>query len=379
MRAWTRGCVVPEPGTSTSASTLAGGPGGSGEPLLRVRDLHVAFRSRRGPAVAVSELSFDLAAGEVLGIVGESGSGKSVSMLSVLGLVPSANLEVTGSAVFDGTELLGASPKVLQHIRGARIALVPQDPMTALTPVYTVGWHIAEQLRAHRDLSKKAARARAIELLGEVGIPNPDRRVDNYPHEFSGGMRQRAVIAMALSCEPDLIVADEPTTALDVTSQAQILDLLRRLRTVHGSAVILITHDMGVISEMADRVLVMYAGRAVELGPRREVLTAPRHPYSWGLLESVPRASATTGLGAAERAARRLPTIPGAPITAGEAGDGCVFRSRCRHRMERCETQPPLLRSGEVADHLDACWLRPDQKAAARRGDAVPTETVEVA
>lgn len=354
-------------------------PRAVGEPLLSVRDLHVAFRSRAGSAVAVSELSFDLLPGEVLGIVGESGSGKSVSMLSVLGLVASANLHVTGSAVFDGTELLGAPPRVLQQIRGRRIALVPQDPMTALTPVYTVGWHIAEQLRAHRDLSKKAARARAVELLGEVGIPNPERRVDNYPHEFSGGMRQRAVIAMALSCEPDLIVADEPTTALDVTSQAQILDLLRRLRATHGTAVVLITHDMGVISEMADRVLVMYAGRAVEVGPRRWVLTAPRHPYTWGLLESVPRAVTTSGLGAVERASRRLPTIPGAPITPGEAGTGCVFASRCRHRMDVCDTQPPLTSGGAGTDHLEACWLGPEQKDTARRGDAVPTETVEVA
>jgi peptide/nickel transport system ATP-binding protein len=349
------------------------------EPLLSVRDLHVAFRARGGPAVAVQELSFDLHRGEVLGIVGESGSGKSVSMLSVLGLVASANLEVTGSAMFGDTELLGASPRVLQDIRGRRIALVPQDPMTALTPVYTVGWHISEQLRAHRELSKKAARARAVELLGEVGIPNPERRIDNYPHEFSGGMRQRAVIAMALSCEPELIIADEPTTALDVTSQAQILDLLRRLRVTHGSSVVLITHDMGVISEMADRVLVMYAGRAVEVGPRRQVLTAPRHPYTWGLLESVPRATGIAGPRRTGGVSRRLPTIPGAPITPAEAGDGCGFASRCRHRMDVCATRPPLAPSGDVADHLDACWLRPEQKAVARRGDAVPIEKVEVA
>ncbi len=349
------------------------------EPLLAVRDLHVAFRARGGPAVAVQELSFDLHPGEVLGIVGESGSGKSVSMLAMLGLVASANLQVSGSAVFDGTQLIGAGPKVLQQVRGRRIALVPQDPMTALTPVYTVGWHIAEQLRAHRELSRAAARTRAVELLGEVGIPNPERRVDNYPHEFSGGMRQRAVIAMALSCEPDLIVADEPTTALDVTSQSQILDLLRRLRSTHGTAVVLITHDMGVISEMADRVLVMYAGRAVEVGPRREVLTAPRHPYTWGLLESVPRAASTGSLATAERRSRRLPTIPGAPITPAEAGAGCVFASRCRHRMDVCATRPALTATGGLAGHLDACWLRPEQKLAARHGDAVPTETVEVA
>ncbi len=343
--------------------------------LLSVQDLHVAFRARGGPAVAVDELTFDLRPGEVLGIVGESGSGKSVSMLSMLGLVPSPNLLVTGSARFRGRELIGAAPGVLQSIRGRDIALVPQDPMTALTPVYTVGWHIAEQLRAHRDLSKRAARARAVELLAEVGIPNPERRVDNYPHEFSGGMRQRAVIAMALSCEPALIIADEPTTALDVTSQAQILDLLRRLRTDHGSSVVLITHDMGVVSEMADRVLVMYAGRAVEVGPRRRVFGAPGHPYTWGLLESVPRISAGPLPGAdpspgAVRRSRRLPTIPGAPVTPAEAGHGCVFASRCRHRFDRCDERPPLHPSGDVTEHLDACWLPLTERPAARAREA---------
>ncbi len=245
--------------------------------------------------------------------------------------------------------------------------------MTALTPVYTVGWHIAEQLRAHRDMSRRAARARAVELLGEVGIPNPERRVDNYPHEFSGGMRQRAVIAMALSCEPELIVADEPTTALDVTSQAQILELLRRLRAEHGSSVILITHDMGVVSEMADRVLVMYAGRAVEVGPRRAVFRSPRHPYTWGLLESVPRLTAAGAdvPGPGERSTRRLPTIPGAPITPAEAGAGCVFASRCRHRFPRCDERPPLRASGDVPSHRDACWLSSEQKSVARHAEPI--------
>ncbi len=336
--------------------------------LFSVRDLHVAFRARGRPAVAVEDLSFDLAPGEVLGIVGESGSGKSVSMLSMLGLVPNPNLQVSGSARFRGRELLGATPEVLRSIRGKDIALVPQDPMTALTPVYTVGWHIAEQLRAHRDISRRAARTRAIELLAEVGIPNPERRVDNYPHEFSGGMRQRAVIAMALSCEPSLVIADEPTTALDVTSQAQILDLLRRLRAEHGSSVVLITHDMGVVSEMADRVLVMYAGRAVEVRPRSRVFRSPGHPYTWGLLESVPRI--TTGAAGVRPRSRRLPTIPGAPITPAEAGRGCVFASRCRHRFDRCDERPPLHPSGDAADHVDACWLPTLDRPAARAAEA---------
>ena len=369
---------MPEPEPADAAADMDVAADARDEPLLKVRGLHVAFRARGGSAVAVDDLSFDLAAGQVLGIVGESGSGKSVSMLSMLGLVPNPNLELTGSANFAGTELVGADPATLRGVRGSRIALVPQDPMTALTPVYTVGWHIAEQLRAHRPLSRRGARARAVELLAEVGIPNPERRVDNYPHEFSGGMRQRAVIAMALSCEPALIIADEPTTALDVTSQAQILDLLRRLRAEHGSSVILITHDMGVVSEMADRVLVMYAGRAVEVGPRRQVFRSPRHPYTWGLLESVPRLG-NAGAGApapGEHSTRRLPTIPGAPITPAEAGDGCGFASRCRFRFDRCDQRPPLRASGDVASHRDACWLTSEQKAAARHAEPLLEESL---
>jgi len=353
------------------------GSGGADGPLLAVDGLHVAFRGRTGPVVAVSDLSFDLAPGEVLGIVGESGSGKSVSMLGMLGLVANPNILLSGSARFRGTELVGADSDSLRGIRGRQIAFVPQDPMTALTPVYTVGWHIAEQLRAHRSMSRGAARARAVELLGEVGIPSPRRRVDDYPHEFSGGMRQRAVIAMALSCEPALVIADEPTTALDVTSQAQILDLLRRLRAEHGSSVVLITHDMGVVSELADRVLVMYAGRAVEVGPRSPVFRSPRHPYTWGLLESVPRMTGepTGGVGAPRAPRRRLPTIPGSPVTPAEAGTGCVFASRCRHRFDACDSQPPLRPSGDVPSHRDACWLAGTDRAAARAGDRVVAES----
>jgi len=247
------------------------------EPLLEVHDLRVSFRTRRGVARAVDGLSFSLQPGEVLGVVGESGSGKSVSMMSMLKLIRDPNCTVEGSARFRGQDLIKMSDSQLRKLRGRDISMIFQDPMTSLTPVYTVGWHIAEQLGAHSRVSKATGRARAIELLEEVGIPDPARRVDDYPHQFSGGMRQRAVIAMGLANNPSLLIADEPTTALDVTTQAQVLDLLRRLRRDHGSSIILITHDMGVVSQLADRVLVMYAGRAVEEGPKTEVFHDPQH------------------------------------------------------------------------------------------------------
>ena len=314
-------------------------------PLLEVRDLRVTFRSRRGDALAVDGLSFSVAPGEVLGVVGESGSGKSVSMTSMLGLIRDPNCTVEGQALFRGQDLVAMSDAELRALRGREISMIFQDPMTSLTPVYTVGWHIAEQLRAHSDMTKKAARARAVELLEEVGIPDPQHRVDDHPHQFSGGMRQRAVIAMGLANNPALLIADEPTTALDVTTQAQVLDLLRRLRRDHGSSIVLITHDMGVVSQLADRVLVMYAGRAVEQGPRTEVFHRPQHPYTWGLLGSVPRARAPR--------VRRLPAIPGSPASALTAPAGCAFAPRCRHRHEACTEQPPLT----GGDHSDACWL----------------------
>ncbi|WP_295699351.1 ABC transporter ATP-binding protein [Lapillicoccus sp.] len=332
------------------------------EPLLEVEDLRVSFRSRRGTAVAVDGLSFSLAPGEVLGVVGESGSGKSVSMMSMLGLIRDPNCTVEGSARFRGSDLVGMADKDLRVLRGRDIAMIFQDPMTSLTPVYTVGWHIAEQIRVHQSMSKARARARAVELLAEVGIPDPARRIDDYPHQFSGGMRQRAVIAMGLANNPSLLIADEPTTALDVTTQAQVLDLLRRLRRDHGSSIILITHDMGVVSQLADRVLVMYAGRAAEEGPRQEVFHHPRHPYTWGLLGSVPRARAPR--------VRRLPAIPGSPASALAVPSGCAFAPRCRFAHDQCAERPPLA----GADHLDACWLPRDRRHELRHSlDEVAT------
>ena len=324
------------------------------EPLLQVQDLRVSFRSRRGTAVAVDGLSFSVAPGEVLGVVGESGSGKSVSMMSLLGLIRDPNCTVAGTARFRGRDLVAMTDAELRVLRGRDIAMIFQDPMTSLTPVYTVGWHIAEQIRAHQHLSKRAARARAVELLAEVGIPDPARRIDDYPHQFSGGMRQRAVIAMGLANNPSLLIADEPTTALDVTTQAQVLDLLRRLRQDYGSSIILITHDMGVVSQLADRVLVMYAGRAAEEGPKEEVFHRPRHPYTWGLLGSVPRARAPR--------VRRLPAIPGSPASALAIPAGCAFAPRCRFAHDHCLERPPLT----GAEHLDACWLPGDRRQELR-------------
>ncbi|MGH3470431.1 MAG: ABC transporter ATP-binding protein [Nocardioidaceae bacterium] len=327
--------------TSERLERVPGGPAGA---LLDVRDLHVTFRAQRGLVHAVNGLSFSVAPGEVLGIVGESGSGKSVAMNSVMGLLGRQNVEVSGTANFRDVDLLSLDDRRLRSIRGKEIAMIFQDPMTALTPVYTVGWQIVEQLRAHQHISRRAASKRAVELLDEVGIPDPAHRVDNFPHEFSGGMRQRAMIAMALSCDPSLLIADEPTTALDVTTQAQVLDLLRQLRDTHGSSIVLITHDMGVISEIADRVVVMYAGQAMEVGPRRSVIRSPRHPYTWGLLGAIPRPS-TRG--------KMLATIPGAPVSPMNLPPGCPFAPRCRYRLDECDEQPPLL----GAEHLDACWL----------------------
>ncbi|WP_411147913.1 ABC transporter ATP-binding protein [Streptomyces sp. A30] len=327
------------------------------EPLLDVRDLRVSFRTRRGPVTAVDGLSLSVAPGEVLGVVGESGSGKSVSMLAVLRLLTNPNVTVSGQVLFRGRDLLTLPDKQMRAIRGQEIAMVFQDPMTALTPVYTVGWQIAEQIRAHGQVSRKEAHARAVRLLSDVGIPDAASRVNAYPHEFSGGMRQRAVIAMALSCSPALLIADEPTTALDVTVQAQILDLMRELNA-DGSAMVLITHDMGVISQIADRVLVMYGGRVAEDGPRRAVFHGPRHPYTWGLLDSVPRVGGPR--------LRRLPTIAGMPVSPGSLPAGCAFAPRCRLSHDRCEERPVLAAGNGDAAHRDACWLPPDDRASLR-------------
>ena len=325
--------------------------------LLDVRDLRVSFRSRRGAVTAVDGLSFSVEPGEILGVVGESGAGKSVSVLSLLRLIRDPNATISGTALFRGADLLSMSEPLLRGVRGREISMIFQDPMTALTPVYTIGWHIAEQIRAHEAVSARDARDRAVALLKEVGIPNADRRVDDYPHQLSGGMRQRAIIAMALACNPKLLIADEPTTALDVTTQAQILDLMRRLRDTHGSAIIIITHDMGVISEISERVLVMYGGRAVEHGAKTEVFRNPRHPYTWGLLDSVPR---VTGV-----RIRRLAAIPGSPLSPLDTPEGCVFSTRCPLVHDACAKAPLLIDRGGDG-HLDACWLPAEHRRAAR-------------
>ena len=326
--------------------------------LLDVRHLRVSFRTEEGVAKAVDDLSLSVGPGEILGIVGESGSGKTVSMMAVMRLIRDPNAIIEGQILYRGRDLMTVSKDQIRSIRGREIAMIFQDPMTALTPVYTVGWHIAEQIRAHSRVSSAQARIRAIELLDEVGIADPDRRVDDYPHQFSGGMRQRVMIAMALSCNPALLIADEPTTALDVTIQAQILDLLKRLRDDHGSAIVLVTHDMGVVANVAERVAVMYAGRVVEEAPRARLFRNPQHPYTWGLLGSIPRLDRPR--------LRRLVAIPGAPPSPFAPPEGCRFAPRCPHRFELCSIQPELLERSEPG-HEDACHLDVAERSALRQ------------
>ena len=324
-------------------------------PFLEVRDLVVRFPTDDGVVKAVDGLSFTLERGRTLGIVGESGSGKTVTGLSLLGLHDRKRTEISGHIWLEGTDLLTLSESELNELRGNHVAMIFQDPLSALSPFYTIGNQIAEGYRRHEGGSKAAAKKRAVDLLGRVGIPQPDRRVDNYPHEFSGGMRQRAMIAMSLACNPSLLIADEPTTALDVTVQAQILDLLADLQSEFNSAIILVTHDLGVISQVADDVLVMYAGRCVERGDVRSVMSRPQMPYTWGLLSSVPRLSGDVD----------VPLIPvrGAPPSLIDLPPGCPFSPRCDHawRVEgdRCRTERPELRPagntpGDIACHLDA-------------------------
>ena len=303
--------------------------------MLRVRDLTVSFRTEQGVVRAVDGVSFDVAEGELLGVVGESGSGKTVSLLAVMGLITDPNATITGSISYRGRELLGLSAKEMRKLRGKEVAMIFQDPMTALTPVYTVGWQIAEQIRAHENVSQAAALQRAVDLLAEVNIPNPREAVNRYPHQLSGGMRQRVVIAMALSCNPALLVADEPTTALDVTVQAQILDLVRKLQKNLGSAIVFITHDMGVMAEIADRMMVMYAGRVVERGSKEDLFLSPRHPYTKALLDSIPPLSGEKP--------RRLKAIPGSPPNLVNRPPGCAFAPRCRQRFEKCDAEPMLI------------------------------------
>ena len=306
--------------------------------LLDVFELSVSFSTDKGWVKAIQDVSFKVKEGEILSIVGESGSGKSVTLLSLLGLHDPRTTRVEGSVSFGGQRILDMSENRMRRVRGKQIGLISQDPMTALTPVYTIGWQIAEQIRAHENISQRAAMKRAVELLGEVGLPNPGEAVNRYPHQLSGGMRQRAVIAMAVSCNPKLLVADEPTTALDVTVQAQVLDLLLKLRKDFGSAIILITHDMGVVSEVADRVHVMYAGRIVERGTTEEVFANPIHPYTWGLLASIPPLTGTR--------VGRLTAIPGMPPTPESTPAGCGFAPRCRFARPECADRPPEQKLG---------------------------------
>ena len=311
------------------------------EPLLSVRDLRTWFFTDQGVAKAVDGVSFDVRERETLGIVGESGCGKTVTSLSLLGLLPRPPARIVeGSSIrFLGEELVGAAEKRLRALRGNDISMIFQEPMSSLNPVYAVGDQITEALRLHRRMGRKAARAEAIRLLDEVGIPEPERRIDDYPHQLSGGMRQRVMIAMALSCEPKLLIADEPTTALDVTIQAQILELLAALRESHGMAVLLITHDLGVVAEVCDRVVVMYAGQVVETGTVHEIFARPAHPYTRGLLGSLPSVAA-----AVENPGGRLVSIPGTVPSPTAWPEGCRFRARCRWAREGCERPQELLK-----------------------------------
>jgi peptide/nickel transport system ATP-binding protein len=330
----------------------------SDSPLLDVRDLQVRFSTDDGVVRAVDGLSFTIERGTTLGIVGESGSGKSATSLALLGLHRGGNAEVTGEVWFDGVELVGAPADYVRSIRGSRIAMTFQDPLSALHPYYTVGWQIAEAYRAHNDVSARAARQRAVELLGRVGIPDPGRRVDDYPHQFSGGMRQRAMIALSLSCNPDLLIADEPTTALDVTVQAQILDLIAAVQEEYGSAVIVITHDLGVVAEVADDILVMYAGRVMERGSADDVFENPQHPYTWGLLQSVTRLD--------RKRRDRLQPIAGSPPSLIRVPSGCPFHERCAYAElthGRAETEVPALREASQSGHLTACHLSAEVRA----------------
>ena len=312
--------------------------------LLDVRDLQTHFMTRDGTARAVDGVSFTLDKGQILGLVGESGSGKSVTGFSILGLVDPPGRVAGGQVVFDGADLIAGGEKAMRPLRGKRIAMIFQDPMTSLNPVFTVGEQIAEALRLHRKLDRKAARAAAIEAMREVAIPAPEKRVDDYPHQLSGGMRQRIMIAMALACDPELLIADEPTTALDVTIQAQILELLNELRKTRELAVLLITHDLGVVAEVADRVCVMYTGKIVEEAGVNEIFAAPKHPYTQGLLKSVPK------LSAAGHRVERLSTIEGTVPTPTDLPPGCHFAPRCPQRMPECEKgEIPFFEVGENA------------------------------
>jgi len=322
----------------------------SATPLLEVKDLRVEFPTRRGTLVAVDGISFSIAPGEVLGVVGESGAGKSLTGMAVIRLLEPPGRIAGGEVRLEGERIDDLPLDQLRRIRGRRIGAIFQDPLTSLNPLYTVGEQIVETILTHLEVSPKQARERALGLLREVGIPAPESRIDHYPHQFSGGMRQRVVIALALCAEPRLIIADEPTTALDVSIQAQVIQLLKRLARDHGTAVMLITHDMGVIAETADRVAVMYAGRIVEIGPVREVIHSPRHPYTVGLMGSIPKLGAGMG-----KRHMRLAQIEGAMPRLNAIPPGCAFNPRCPKRMERCVSERPVLVA--AGTNQTACWL----------------------
>jgi len=319
------------------------------EPLLDVKNLKTQFFTQDGVVRAVDDVTFHINPGETLGVVGESGSGKSITAMSIMRLIPSPpGRIVNGTVSFEGDDVLAMSDEEMRHVRGNKIAMIFQDPMTSLNPVLNINRQISETLELHLGMSKSQSRQRAIELLQMVGIPNAEQRVDQYPHQFSGGMRQRVMIAMALSCNPKLLIADEPTTALDVTIQAQILDLMRSLQVEHNTALMLITHDLGVVAGMTDRIQVMYAGHIVETAETEELFANPRHPYTVGLLNSIPR------LDAADKT--KLDPIRGMPPDLIDLPDMCPFLPRCDYAREKCEQQnPPLLEVN--AGHRSACWF----------------------
>jgi len=338
------------------------------EPLLEVKGLKVRFATEDGVVRAVDGVDFQLERGKVLGIVGESGSGKSVTAMTLLGLTRGQNAAFEGEVIYKGQNLLTMPESRLRDVRGDEIAMIFQDPMTSLNPVYRIGVQIVEAIVAHESISKKQARRRAIDLLKQVGIPNAAERIDTYPHELSGGMRQRVMIALALSCNPDIVIADEPTTALDVTIQAQILALLDNLRAEFDSAVILITHDLGVVASIAHDILVMYAGRVVEAGPKRELFYDPQMPYTWGLLGSIPRLDRPKQ--------EKLHSITGSPPSLINAPRGCKFRPRCPHVFDRCIEEPELVNRVEAPDHLDRCWLSLDDKRRLRDETIAPEASI---
>jgi peptide/nickel transport system ATP-binding protein len=322
-------------------------------PLLEVKNLRVEFPTRRGTLVAVDDVSFAIERGEVLGVVGESGAGKSLTGMAIIGLLERPGRIAAGEVRLAGERIDNLPAEALRRIRGRRIGAIFQDPLTSLNPLYTVGQQLIETIRTHLPVSKREAKQRAIALLAEAGIPAPEHRIEQYPHQFSGGMRQRVVIALALCAEPELIIADEPTTALDVSIQAQIIALIKRVCREHRAAVMLITHDMGVIAETADRVAVMYAGRLAEIGPAREVIHAPRHPYTVGLMGSIPKlGQARSRLAQIEGSMPRLNAIPG----------GCAYHPRCPRRFARCSTERPDLMPAGAG--LAACWLHADERSA---------------